>query len=220
METWQLSGYDVRVRAHFKNLEFGDGEPRFVFEIGDLRVAAVAAIDSGMLRLRSISISSPSDVTSAVLREIPLGRIKEQIVRELRRDPTLTDGRAALRAMIRYAGDERFPPELVSRLHKAETQAYRRVASLRRREPRRGPGSRSPEFYRDVALEYLDTLKREPRQPVVFMAERHGVPTPTARTWVRRAREEEWLDAGQQGRAGGNPGPRLIEYLKNQREQR
>jgi hypothetical protein len=221
---WQHDGYRSLVRLQYKGLEIGEGSPRFVFDLSgilpashrriQLRLKVVAEIERGTIQLRSVEIVSPGEITSAVLRAVPLRRMQERIVEELRRNPTLQDGQATLRELIRAAGESGWPPDLLARLDQAEEEAHRRARFLA--PPKRGRRARSPDFYREIALDYLHTLRREPRKVVEAMAASRGVPRPTVSTWIRRAREEGWLTKSTQGKAGGEPGPKLRAWVKEQ----
>ncbi|MFJ5174775.1 hypothetical protein ACIP68_13125, partial [Streptomyces griseoviridis] len=49
-------------------------------------------------------------------------------------------------------------------------------------------------------------------QLVRRVATQFGRPTETIRTWLARARKEGWLAPAVKGRAGGEPGPKLLVY--------
>ncbi len=94
----------------------------------------------------------------------------------------------------------------------------RRLADRRRRrEQRIGRGrGRGDEFYKWVALEYVQALAEDSRRIHEVIAE-HAQQTQgldvgreTVRDWIKRARELGFLTAGQQGRAGGELGPRFF----------
>lgn len=194
----------------YQGLELGEGPSRLVFEVDGLRVAVTVRIEAGTLRLTTLGVSG-REVTSAALRRIPLGEIKKCIIAELRVNPALADGGALFRQLYRGSGDHA-SAALLARLDEAEGQAYQRVASLHGSEPHRGRRGYTDEFWRGVAEWYLETLTREPRRPVEAMATEHDASTATIRTWIRKARTEGWLTEGQQGRAGAEPGWKLIKY--------
>lgn len=186
----------------YKGLEGG----RFLFDVDGVRVVVGVTTEEGTVRVASMTIAAP-EVTSNVVRRIPFGPIKKKIIAELRRHPALIDEEAILAELVRGSGGT-----LTARLEEAERNAYRRVAALHRREGREYPEA----FWREVALWYRRTLKQEPRSTVERMAEERGVPVPTVRTWIRRARQEGWLSEGRQGRAGADLGPRMIEYVNEE----
>lgn len=81
---------------------------------------------------------------------------------------------------------------------------------------KRGRTGYPDDHYRRIALAYLDLLAMGNRRGILNkLAEQETnrlaryVPRETVRTWVRRARELQFLTAGEPGRAGAEPGPRL-----------
>jgi hypothetical protein len=84
-----------------------------------------------------------------------------------------------------------------------------------------GPG-RAPltdEFLREVALAYLEeTAPGKPRGAVGRLVKRYSKPTPTVSRWIGRARDAGWLGAAAPGRAGAEPGPRLIAEQRSFRQ--
>lgn len=103
-----------------------------------------------------------------------------------------------------------------------------RAISLRlaRSKPHRGRGvEKQPEDYVHVALEYLYHYEEHGQRVVKTMTETlrmqlsdPELPIGTVRHWVWLARKEGWLSKGEKGKAGAQPGPRLIEWLKTQEE--
>ena len=79
-------------------------------------------------------------------------------------------------------------------------------------EPRR-PG-RAPlthELLRSVAEAYLrETAHGQPRGALRRMAAEFGRPEDTVNGWIKRARARGYLGPSVQGRAGAEPGPRLL----------
>lgn len=80
------------------------------------------------------------------------------------------------------------------------------------KRPRRG--GRPPitdELLRELAEVYLaETAAGKPARSLDRIAERFGRPTETIRTWLSRARKDGWLAPAVKGRAGGEPGPKLL----------
>lgn len=74
------------------------------------------------------------------------------------------------------------------------------------------------EFLRGVAVAYLRTLVDAPRRPVEQLAEDLEEPRQKVASWISRARREGWLSAAVVGRAGAQPGPRLVEWIEASRE--
>lgn len=78
-----------------------------------------------------------------------------------------------------------------------------------------GRTAMTDDFLRDVALSYLrETAPGKPHGATGRLAEAYGRPEQTIRTWIARARKEGWLGASAKGRAGAEPGPRLMEEVQ------
>lgn len=70
----------------------------------------------------------------------------------------------------------------------------------------------SDQLLREVAMLYLDeTGPGKAAGAVARIAERYGRPEETIRTWLARSRKAGWLGPSKKGKAGADPGPRLIE---------
>ena len=97
---------------------------------------------------------------------------------------------------------------------------------LAKSKPHRGRGmEKQPEDYLHVALQYLYHYEQHGQRVVKTMTKTlrtqfsdPELPINTVRHWVWRARKEGWLSKGEKGKAGAQPGPRLIEWLKTQEE--
>jgi hypothetical protein len=84
---------------------------------------------------------------------------------------------------------------------------------------------KQPVEYAYVALQYLSHYEQHGQRVVKTMTEtlrtqlsNPELPINTVRHWVWRARKEGWLSKGEKGKAGAQPGPRLIEWLQTQEE--
>lgn len=159
---------------------------RFSYSEGGWTVHGQARLEGNAVRLLGIEVrpASPDGVvTAAMVNRIPVGRIVGSL------QTLLTLDRA------RRGGAE---PA------KAEKPAPK--------SPRRGGRPRvTDEQLRALAEEYLaETAEGKPGRPVARIAEQLGRPEETVRTWLARARKEGWLAPGVKGRAGGEPGPKLL----------
>jgi hypothetical protein len=85
-------------------------------------------------------------------------------------------------------------------------ESLSRARSARRQDGRSYPDS----HYRDIALLYLDLLAQGHRRRITQqLADQLGISTSTARNWIHRARQLEYITPAQQGQPGAHPGPRL-----------
>jgi hypothetical protein len=67
------------------------------------------------------------------------------------------------------------------------------------------------ELLRSVAIAYIEESEVGTGRGLLNrMSERFGRPEGTVRTWVSRARKDGWLGPGARGRAGAEPGPKLL----------
>jgi len=74
-----------------------------------------------------------------------------------------------------------------------------------------GRTAMTDDLLRKVAFAYLEeTGPGKDRRAIQRLAERFGRPEGTIRTWVSRARKEDWLGPGARGRMGAEPGPRML----------
>lgn len=151
---------------------------------------ATAEWSAGVLNLTSLTVKA-ENVTGQVLGEVPVASIRDAIADYVRRNPALIDDSG--RAWPMFGVDT--PIEL------AGIEARRRL---------------DDEFLRDVAVAYLQTLEHAPRRPVQHLAELLQKPRQRIASWIARARRDEWLTPAVPGKAGADPGPRLIEWLEAQ----
>jgi hypothetical protein len=185
--------------------------------LGQLQIRGTATIEGGTLVIRSVSLQAETaDITTGLLRRIPVGAIREQLWRGLRQHPQLLEWETG-----GFIPDEQ-NPFLLQPVNADEQEAARRqtaqlVAGLKKRAPKRGRGARSEHFYRDLAEAYLRLLAEHPRTPVQALTEelrtsrRHQqLSRNTVAAWIRKARQQGWLTAGSPGKAGADPGPLLL----------
>jgi hypothetical protein len=145
----------------------------------------------------------PAEITGGVLRDLQLGTIRDQALRDL--EPTAT-GRAA---MAQVGGWH---------VSGKDVEVARRAADEASKSRRGRPGYPS-EHYRRIALRYLELIERHRNVLVVLAAEeseRAGrtIPRETVRDWVRKATERGYLAPGKPGRAEARPGSNLYRKEK------
>jgi len=103
---------------------------------------------------------------------------------------------------------------LAERHTEAAAQIPARLPALSPDAPAGRRGGRQPlrpELVREVALAYIEeNAPGSPPGAMKRLAERFGKPEETVRNWVTRARRDGWLGPSTKGRAGAEPGPRLV----------
>jgi predicted transcriptional regulator len=166
--------------------EIATGRRRFSYTESEWTVHGQARLEGNAVRLLSIEVQPMSPegvVTASMVNRIPVGRIVGSL------QTLLTLDRA------RRGGAESV---------KAETPEPKSL--------RRGGRPRvTDEQLRALAEAYLaETAEGKPARPVARIAEQLGRPEETVRTWLARARKEGWLAPGVKGRAGGEPGSKLL----------
>jgi hypothetical protein len=88
----------------------------------------------------------------------------------------------------------------------------------------RGRPALPDEHYEHVARLYLELYGQGVKRGILEEIARrmstpgHPVPRETARDWVKRSRDLEFLSRGRQGRAGAMPGPRLSPNPKEEND--
>jgi hypothetical protein len=174
--------------------ELEAGERRFDYEGPEWAISGRVRDEEGGPHLLSLEIR-PADpdgaVSAALVRGVPVGKII-----------------ASLRTLLSIDRSEReaFGPA------RSSGYEYTPLAGNPPKTPRRGgKPTVSDEHLRAVAEAYLaETAPGQPSRPLLRLAEKFGSPEETVRTWVARARKEGWLAPGVKGRAGGEPGPKLL----------
>ena len=178
-----------------------------------VRVSVTINIDAGRVEIPSVAISAP-DVSADTLRDIPIGKIREEIRRLLTKGgpgtASLLDGWAFAAELYRGSGLDIPEP-----LALAEKQVAAAVENLRSRKgrPRLTDG-----FLRDVALAWIAAVGVSPRGARRMLAEEFGYSPETLAGWVSKARKAGWLAETEPGRTGADPGPRLIEWNEGETE--
>lgn len=151
------------------------------------------------------------EVNSAALRELALGELLAEVRRYLAPGP---------RVYVDVAD-----PNVISGDVTPEAKALmRRLAAAAQQVPQRGRSGYSDDFYRRVAVAYLNFLAATPPVTRGILAaiadlaieqqwfdDGRPVPTETVRSWVLQARKRGFLSGGEKGRAGAQPGPRLYD---------
>lgn len=165
--------------------ELSTGTRRFSYEEDQWAASGQARLVGNAVRLLSIEVQPASPegaVTASMVNRIPVGRIVGSLQTLLTLDKARREG----------PGSVEVPQAPKS--------------------PRRGGRPRvTDEQLRALAEEYLaETAEGKPGRPVARIAQKLSKPEETVRTWLARARKEGWLASGVKGRAGGEPGLKLL----------
>ena len=161
-----------------------------------------------------------AELTSNLFRGLRLGEIRNTIHQEVTKNPGLLDPDVTAAQLVIVAGGTP-PSEEIEGLNAALRAARIDAVHLETMKPNRGRGADNQELYGDVARLYLDLLKEHGQHTVKALAEYYGRPRNTVYWWVRKAREEGWLSPSLgQGRAGGSPGWRLLQWLEEKEEEK
>lgn len=167
--------------------ELGTGTRRFSYAEGEWSVSGRARLEGSAVRLLGIEVQPASPegvVTASMVNRIPVGRIVGSLQTLLALDKARREGPAA-----------------------AETPQTPKPEKQRHG----GKPRVTDEQLRELAEAYLaETAEGKPARPLARIAEQFGRPEETVRTWLARARKEGWLAPGVKGRAGGEPGAKLL----------
>lgn len=149
-------------------------------------------------RLLSLEIRAAEPdgaVSASLVRNVPVGQITASLRILLTLDRARRDG-------VSYNFPSGPPPGY----------KYTPLVDDPPKQPRRGgKPAVTEDRLRAVAEAYLaETAPGKPAHPLGRLAEQFGSPQETVRTWISRARREGWLAPGVKGRAGGEPGPKLL----------
>lgn len=185
-----VAGAADNVIAHFS---YAPEEPWSIF--GDVARGPHGLVIS---RMEILTEEASSGVTAGLLRKIQIGEVLSAI-----------RAKAALESARREGTRVLLREEPVPGL----------FAEGDKEKPRRrgGRAPMTPDLLREVSLAYLrETAPGAPVGGMKRMAEQFGRPEETIRTWVTRARKDGWLGPSAKGRAGAEPGHKLIVWLGEQ----
>jgi hypothetical protein len=158
-----------------------------------------------------------NSLSGTLVRRIPFRAIRASILESLINDPTLATGSALLSRLIDETGGTATPEEHVY-LRGARAAAESAVEAVKGGHPKRGRSANNDEWNAHIAQTYLDFHARYGQKCVKAMAEHLDTTPKKVSEWVRRSREEGWLTKGEQGRAGGKPGLRLMKWQEEREE--
>lgn len=168
------------------------GTRPFSYDEGAVTVTGTARLSGRTVRLTRLEVS-PNDPTGALnavqVKNIPFGRIVSSLQTLLALEEARRGGAQ--------------PPT-------ADPAATRQEPG----RPRQGGRPLiTDDLLRQLAEAYLEEAAEEkPAGALRRVAARFDRPTETIRTWLARARKEGWLAPAVKGRAGGEPGPKLLVY--------
>lgn len=201
---------------------------------GELVISALSIVERTPLE--------GAGVRSGDLRNVRIGEIKIRIADDLRREPTLLTPVVDVPGLL--AKGAQSPDLLTSKEglwlaylrgalrmgHNAQELTTGQLAfagklagSIGTSSPKRGRGAQSDSFYRQVAIQYMRVLENHPNRVIEELTkelratrEDPDLPRDTVSSWVRRSRETGWLTPSTQGKAGGDAGPKLINWIHEQ----
>lgn len=188
-------------------------EPEFIANFGDYDLHGRLAARGDTFKLVSLHVSTSdeaAEVTGATLRSIEVAKLVHAARALVARAAEFWTP-ASRREIEREHGVTMRP--LPKEVVQAVERQIRRAAS---KPLRRGSAGYGDDHYRRIALAYLRALEAGRTRGVLAQiaadeSRRLGreVPVETVRTWVKIARDRQFLTAGEPGRAGAMPGPRL-----------
>lgn len=174
-------------------------------------VRGTAVLDANSVRITSLEIQPSGDqdeVTASLVRQVPVGKIAASL-------RTLATLERAKRSGILAGAGARNTETVDFMLSFGPTlDDYGVSAKILPAEPPSRRGGRAPitdDLLRELAEVYLtETAEGMPPHALARVADHFDRPQETIRTWIARARKDGWLGPGMKGRAGSEPGPRLI----------
>jgi hypothetical protein len=161
---------------------------------------------AGLLRVARLTIEPcghEREVSGAVVRKLRPAEIRDRVIAKI-------EALASRPIYSRGTDPEDWEPDF-----SWDTPAYHAHVEVQTAPRHKGRRGHPDEHYRDVALAYLGLYTGGVGRGILqALAEPYEVPWQTARDWVARARELEYLTPGKAGRAGAAPGPRLIAEMR------
>jgi hypothetical protein len=169
----------------------------------------LSASPTGNLALGPLSIAAwPGADTTLEPSANPYHGITTDVLRALKPAPII---RKVTNAIRNLDNTHRFFTEQYGWPERPAQRQLLDHARQRLSRPQRRRGRRYPdEHYLTIALLYLDLLSQGGQRNILSrLAEQLEIPKTTARDWVHRARQLQYLTPSRQGRPGAQPGPRL-----------
>lgn len=163
-------------------------------ERDDVMVEGRAVVIGGIVAFRSFAVRAEDDLTAATLRAIPVGEIRRQVQQMLAPARPSAPSPPRDRRVVIAGGHSRS-----GWVEFVETD---------------GRFERVEADDRDAAVAelYLESVRDHPRNPIEALSALMGQPRGRVSELVRRARDRGWLTARGRGKAGAEPGPRLLVY--------
>ena len=216
MAEYQVEGWEITGRRPGAFDDQGRAVGEVDVEGEGYKAVIRYVLDGSELTFRSVTIESDDHVSSTLMRKPPLGDVRDYLRQTAIERPEFFSMPALLAELGATGTSEKERRLLEEQVKRAATAAE----LLAQSRVQRGRGATNDETWAAVAELYLYSLRvygqKAVKGLVIELERRENIfwARSTVKTYVRRARELGWLTKGSQGKAGADPGPRLLQWRK------